>query len=107
ALVFHNTEGGFAPQFARTFQITFAEPSVHPRGWAFVQPDRVALVDPSSAKILMYTLEGRRVMAADPARDLSSQRFGSAFRVQSANDRLYVLGGDRTLWTLTPASSQG
>ena len=71
-----------------------------PRGVAFDGSARILLPDPDVRTTLVYSLEGQRLMAALPERDLTTREFGSVLRYQATADRLYVLDERHQLWAI-------
>jgi len=100
ALLFRMPPDRFEPELVRSFRMTFREPSTHARGTTFAAADRIVLIDPTFGAKQVYHRDGRRMMAADPARDLDAVNLGSVLRFQAAGDRLYALDGDRKLWVI-------
>jgi hypothetical protein len=100
ALLFHNPLGEFGPVFVRSFPLSFTTKSVYPRGAAFDGPERIVVPDPGLPMTLVYGVDGQRLMAADPARDVNNRGFGDIVRLVAMHDHLYVLDGARRLWRL-------
>ena len=84
----------FDPVFVESFRVDSSQP-----GSGFDSPER--LLVPTEHGLRAYGRGGRRLMAGDPARDLSQQSFGIPVHVRRQGDRLFVLDSDRqTLWTI-------
>ena len=94
ALRFRLDGPGFDPIFVESFRVDSAAP-----GSAFDGAERVLV--PSDRGLRAFGRGGVRLMASDPARDLSQHAVGGALRVRRAADRLFVLDPDRqTLWAI-------
>lgn len=78
--------------------MTFTEPPARPEGMTFDGPDRIVAPDPPASQPLVYSTSGERLLAADPARDLSGRGFGNVLRVQATADWLYVLDDGHRVW---------
>jgi len=95
ALRFHLDGSEFAPVFIEEFRVDAAAP-----GSGFDGPDRMLV--PSEHGLRVFGPGGVRLLATDPARDLSQQALGSALRIHRADGRLFILDSDRlTLWTIS------
>lgn len=94
ALRLHTPSDRFQPVFVREFRVGAATPGV-----GFDGPDH--LLVPTDGVIEVFDADGTRLMAADPAADLSRIHVGKSARVRGAAGAVYVLDpeGNR-LWTL-------
>lgn len=94
ALRFQLDGPDFAPRFVEQFRVDSYMP-----GAGFDGPERILV--PTERGLHVFGPGGRRLMAADPARDLTQQPLSNSLHIRRAGDRLYVLDSDRnTLWTL-------
>jgi hypothetical protein len=100
SLLFHNHAGGFDPQFVREFQMAFGQPQLAPHGLTFDDSVRVLAPDQDARTTLVYGLDGQRLMAAQPERDLNTRNFGSVVRYRATPKHLYVLDEERRLWAI-------
>src|SRR6185436_16029139 len=100
AALFRNPPGQFQPQFVRSFHIAFSALAVTPRAVAFDGNSRILIPDPDVRTTLVYSLEGQRLMAALPQRDLNTRGFGNVARFQATAECLYVLDEEHHLWAL-------
>jgi hypothetical protein len=100
ALLFRGQAGQLQPQFVRRFPIAFSELPVQPQGVAFDGRDRILVPDPDHAATQVYTLDGQRLMARAPERDLNTRGFGNVVRYQATAERLYALDETRRLWVI-------
>jgi hypothetical protein len=99
ALLFRLISEPVGLQFVRAFRVDFRRLPVEPRGCTFDGRDQILIPDPASPVPLVYDTLGRRMMAINPSRDLSTKGFGNAARLRAANDRLYVLDqGRNVIW---------
>ena len=99
ALLFHNPPGAFEPQFVRSFPIAFRGLPLSPHGVAFDGGARILLPEVDSGT-LVYGLDGQRLMADVPERDLNTRGFGFVVRYQATAERLYVLDEAHRLWVM-------
>jgi hypothetical protein len=100
ALLFQNPGEEWSPKFVRSFRIDFTLLPVSARTCVFDGTDRIVIANNPASTALVYNLNGERMIAADPARDLSTRGFGDVVRVQSYGDQLYVLGSAGKLWSI-------
>jgi hypothetical protein len=100
ALLFRNTGDEFNPTFIRSFPVDFSALPPQPRRVLFDGSDKMLFLNVSGTWGLVYNLNGERMMAANPARDLSAAVFGDALRAEAAGGRLYVLDHGPRLWTI-------
>jgi DNA-binding beta-propeller fold protein YncE len=100
ALALQSPMDQFAPVFVRSFRINFSSFPVYARGTVFDGSGVLLVPDPNPIQ-LVYNPVGERLLAADPARDLSSKGFGAVRKFRAARDRLYVLDEEpRRLWVV-------
>jgi hypothetical protein len=78
----------------RTFRIDFGTVPIGPRACAFEGPDRIVISDNPATTVLVYNLNGDRLIAANPNRDIRTQGFEQIVSVRSYGNQLYLL--DRT-----------
>ena len=94
ALLFRTPTDAFQPTFVREFRVGASGPGV-----GFDGPDRLLL--PTNGVIEVFDATGTRMMAADPAADLSRLHVGRSARVRGAGGAAYVLDPEGSrLWTL-------
>ncbi len=101
ALLFHSPPGRFDPQFVRRFPIAFSGLPVQPQGVAFDGDACLLVPDPDVRTTLVYGLDGQRLMAAQPERDLNTRGFGNVVRYAATAERLYVLDEAHRLWVMS------
>jgi hypothetical protein len=96
AHLFQSRIDNFAPRRVATFQVAYPEVPFVPdlKGCAFDGPNRLLFPHRSRSAPLVYNLEGRRVLAATPGRDLSAKGFQRACGFSTAGDTLYVIDAD-------------
>ncbi len=100
ALLFQNSGDELAPVFVRSFRVDFSQLPVGPQPCVFDGPDRIVIANNPATAMLVYNLNGERMMAATPARDLNAKGFGEIARVQSHWGQLYVLSRAGKLWSV-------
>ncbi len=100
ALLFQNPGDEWAPVFVRSFQVDFSQLPVGPQPCVFDGPDRIVIANNPATAMLVYNLDGERMMAANPVRDLNAKGFGEIARVQSYEGELYVLDRAGKLWSV-------
>lgn len=94
ALRFETPSDRFAPVFQNAFSVAAAA-----SGLAFDGRDRLLVL--AEGRLLVYDMDGTRLMADTPARDPSRLRLGPAARVRSSGGRLYVLDPEGSrVWQL-------
>jgi hypothetical protein len=93
AQLFRSSIDRFAPERLATFPVGYPEVPFVPdlKGCAFDGPDRLLFPHRSRSVPLVYNLEGQRVLAATPGRDLSAKGFRRACGFSTAGDALYVI----------------
>jgi hypothetical protein len=102
ALLFRNSGQIWDPQFIRAFAVDFASLPPQTGASAFDEQSRVLVPDRSTTAPLVYTLDGERMLAARPERDLSTRGFTHLAALQPAGDRLYALDrGAQRLWAIS------
>ena len=99
-MLFHSPPERFEPQFVRSFPMALSALPGEPHGVAFDGQGRILVPDAEARTTLVYGLDGRRLMAAVPERDLDTRGFGTVLRYQATADRLYVLDDGRRLWVM-------
>ena len=95
AHLFRSSADHFAPDRLATFSVGYPDVPFDPdlKGCAFDGPDRLLFPHRSRSAPLVYNLEGQRVLAATPGRDLLAKGFQRAcgFSTSMAGDALYVI----------------
>jgi hypothetical protein len=93
AELFQSPIDNFAPKRVATFQVAYPEVPFVPdlKGCAFDGPDRLLFPHRSRSVPLVYNLEGQRVLATTPERDLSAKGLKEAHGFCATRDALYVL----------------
>ena len=101
AIVFQNPDDQWRPTFVRTFRVDFGVLPLNARGAVFDGPDRLLVPDPSAPTPLVYNLQGQRLMAAIPERDLSQKGMGPFHLFRLATDRLYAVDRfSNAIWSI-------
>jgi len=67
---------------------------------------RQLVPDPDVRTTLVYSLDGQRLMADVPERDLSTRESGNVIRYQAMAERLYVLDERHRLWAIDGHSAE-
>jgi hypothetical protein len=93
AHVFRSSIDRFAPERLATFPVGYPKVPFVPdlKGCAFDGPDRLLFPHRSRSVPLVYNLEGQRLLATTPERDLSAKGLKDAHSFCATRDALYVL----------------
>jgi len=96
AHLFQSPTDRFAPKRLATFSVGYPDVPFQPdlKGCAFDGPNRLLFPHRSRSAPLVYNLEGQRVLATTPERDLSAKRFQRACSFSTAGDALYVIDAE-------------
>ncbi len=102
ALLFRNSGEAWKPQFVRAFVVDFASLPPQTGRSAVDDQGRILVPDRSTHAPLVYSLNGERMLAVSPERDLSTRAFVQLAAFQPTSDRLYALDrGARRLWVVS------
>lgn len=96
AHVFKSPAGRFAPQRVASFPVIYPEVPFVPdlKACAFDGPDRLLFPHRSRSVPLVYSPEGRRLLPAQPDRDLSARGFTRAYGFAASGQALYVMDSE-------------
>jgi sugar lactone lactonase YvrE len=94
--LFRSSVDRFAPERVETFRVAYPEVPFLPdlKGCAFDGPNLLIFPHHSRSVPLVYDLQGRRVLAATPDRDLAAKGFQRATAAFAAGDTLYVIDSE-------------
>ena len=96
AHLFQSPADHFAPERVATFSVGYPDVPFEPdlNGCAFDGLNRILFPHHLRSAPLVYTLEGQRVLAASPGRDLSKKGLQRASGFSADRDALYVIDAD-------------
>jgi len=101
AVLFRNPGPEWNPTFIRSFRVDFSISPVAPRGSAFDGEERILIADIWKPTPLVYSVDGERLLATTPERDLGRKGFGMIGAFQATDDRLYVLDrSQNVIWSV-------
>lgn len=100
-LFFQSPDEPWSPRFRSAFRVAFSKLPAESGGAAFDGESRILIPDRSVPAPLVYTLDGRRMLAAEAAADLGTRGFGAITAFDSRPEALYVLDQHRnTVWRI-------